>query len=288
MALAAAAAADTADWAACQGQSGPASIDQLLDQCGDAAGCAAPAPVDLDRIVAGCTAVIDAPGEPPLRRALAAYQRGLTRLVRGDRSDAIIDFSFALSVKPDLAEAYERRGAAYARAGERQHAIADLSAAIALKPGLARAWSERGQALFAAHQDDRAISDLTQALALRPDNVIDLNNRCVMRATVGRDLAGALADCDRAVALAPRSADVLNSRGFAHLRMKAYRAAAADYHAALALAQPSDAIKASSLYGRGLARLALGQTEAGRADIAAAIALAPAVGRPYAAAGLTP
>jgi tetratricopeptide (TPR) repeat protein len=203
-------------------------------------------------------------------------------------SEAIIDFDFALSLKPDLAEAFERRGAAFAAKGDDRHAVADLSQAIALEPGLARAWSERGALYFRLRDVDRAIADTTQALRLRPGNPIDLNNRCWIRAAVGHDLPAALADCDQAAAAAPHAPGILDSRGFVHLRMKRYRAAATDYDAALAANPSSVAVKASSLYGRGLARIAQGDSVRGKADIAAALGLDPAAGRDYAAADLRP
>jgi tetratricopeptide (TPR) repeat protein len=284
-----ASAQDAAAWAACQGVSAPTSIDQLLNQCADAGGCEVQSPaVDLDRLIAGCTAVIGSPAEPPLRRALAAYQRGEAHALRGDPSHAIIDYDFALSLRPDFAEAIERRGAAFAKKGDDRRAVDDLSQAIAIKPGLARAWSERGQTYFRLHDTDRAIADLTQALALHPDNVVDLNNRCWIRAAADRDLPAALADCDRAVSLAPHVAGILDSRGFVHLRMRRYRDAVDDYVAALAAHPSQDAIKASSLYGAGLAQVGLGEAARGQSNIAAALALDPAVARDYAAAGLEP
>jgi tetratricopeptide (TPR) repeat protein len=283
-----AAADNTAAWAACQEQSAPATIDQLLEQCG-ASGCEATAPgIDLDQVVAGCSAIIDSPDEPPLRRALAAYQRGLARVVQGEQSDAIIDFNFAVSLEPGFAEAFERRGAAFASLGQIPNAISDLSRAIALKPSLAPAYSERALAYFRLHVSDQAIADESAAIRLRPDNAVDLNSRCWMRAVAGQDLQAALHDCDRAVELAPGVAGILDSRGFVRLRLRDFGGALADYRAALAANPKRPDVRASALYGGGLALIGLGDRTEGQADIAAALSVSPSAGRDYTSAGMRP
>ncbi|HLI65260.1 MAG TPA: hypothetical protein VKU90_02755 [Caulobacteraceae bacterium] len=310
LACAGPAAAGAADWAACQGSSAPADIDQLIDRCAGRAGCEAPAsnldqlidqcagrggciaepaappPVSMSQLIAGCTVVMQSPGEPPLRRALAAYQRGLAYAIDGQTGPAIIDFTFALTLQPGFAEAAERLGEVYAARGDSERAIAEATQAIRLKPKLARAYADRARAEFRQGDAAHAIADLGQALALRPDDVADLNNRCWMRAASGRELDAALADCDRAVAIQPDAAALRDSRGFVHLKRREYAAALADYRAALAMNDA--AVKASALYGGGLALIGVGDRDEGQKDIAAALAIAPAIARPYASAGLGP
>ena len=285
----AAMAQDEAAWSVCQGKTGPASLDQLINQCSAAEDCtAAPPALSLDQLMRGCTTIIESGSEPSIRRVLAAYQRGRARTLKGDLSDAIIDFDFALSLDRAFAEAVERRGEVYAALGEQQQAISDLTEAIRLKPGLARAYSRRAVVYFKEHDAGRAIADLTTALAIDPRSAADLNNRCWMRAASGSDLPGALADCNLAVELRPDAPAALNSRGFVHLRMKDYAAALADYRAALAKNPRDPGLRSSSLYGQGLARRAMGEAAGGRADIDAALTLDPTAGRDYAAAGLLP
>ena len=129
--------------------------------------------------------------------------------------------------------------------------------------------------------------DATAALTLVPNNAVALNELCWLRAAANSGLPAALADCDQALALSPGAPEMLNSRGFVHLRMKAYGAAIADYNAALA-AKGGRGVRASSLYGRGLARIGAGQAAEGQQDIAAARALSPTVAAAYAKMGLTP
>jgi tetratricopeptide (TPR) repeat protein len=82
-----------------------------------------------------------------------------------------------------------------------------------------------------------------------------------------------LVDCNEGLRASPDHGEMLDSRGFAYLKLKLYDPAIADYTAALKL-MPS---KAASLYGRGLARRAMGDTEGGDADIAAALKIRPEI-----------
>jgi tetratricopeptide (TPR) repeat protein len=110
-----------------------------------------------------------------------------------------------------------------------------------------------------------------------------LNGRCWALAVMNRDLDKALADCNKAVRLAPNVAQFLDSRGLVRLRRGELKAAIADYDAALAI-WPKNAW---SLYGRGLARLRTGETARGEADLASAIAISPDIAKQAGEFGLT-
>ena len=96
-----------------------------------------------------------------------------------------------------------------------------------------------------------------------------LNARGWTRALWGKELDQALADCDQAVRLMPRTAALLDSRGLVHLRLGQFDASIADYDAALRQ-QPKIAW---SLYGRGLAKLHKGMKAEGEGDLKAATAV---------------
>lgn len=210
-----------------------------------------------------------APGEGRYFR-----QRGMARWAAGQPGLAMHDLDQALSLAPDDVDARVARAAVRLRGTDRSGAIADLDAASGLaakqadvRLGLAELYERAGRleaaaAQFslwiAAHRDD---SRLSQAL----------NGRCWAAALSGRNLGGGLADCTAALKLAPRSAEILDSRGLVRLRLGDYDKAIADYDGALALAPKT----AWSLYGRGLAKLRRGLKTQGEADIAAAAALQP-------------
>ena len=112
-------------------------------------------------------------------------------------------------------------------------------------------------------------------LAAHPDeaqSATAYNPRCWSRASLGRELDQALADCNYSIEAA-RSSTNLDSRGLVYLRRGEYDHAIADYDAAINLKPKSD----WSLYGRGLAKLYKGDKVGGDADIAAAKLLAPRI-----------
>jgi tetratricopeptide (TPR) repeat protein len=108
------------------------------------------------------------------------------------------------------------------------------------------------------------------------------NGRCFFLARIGRAQDG-LADCDKALSLRPRSADTLDSRGYAYLRLGQFQMAIRDYDSVLRL-NPKFAV---ALYGRGVAKLKLGDRR-GEADINAAKQLAPGIAERMAELGVTP
>ncbi len=110
------------------------------------------------------------------------------------------------------------------------------------------------------------------------------NGLCWAWAAENRHLHRALRDCDRALARAPGTTAVLDSRALVDLRLGRLRRALRDYDAALA-AHPHRPLP---LYGRGLAELRLGKSAAANADFAAAQRIAPDTARRYGQIGLAP
>jgi tetratricopeptide (TPR) repeat protein len=84
--------------------------------------------------------------------------------------------------------------------------------------------------------------------------------------------------------IAPNDANIMDSRGFAYLRLRRLDDGLADYDEALKL-NPK---QASSLYGRGLAKLKKGDAAGGEADIAAAKAIQADIAEEFARYGVTP
>ena len=99
----------------------------------------------------------------------------------------------------------------------------------------------------------------------------------------GKDLNGALADCNESLRLQPNDGNTLNSRGLVELKLGAFDAAIADYSAAVA----QNAMDADSLYARGVAKLKTDDTAGGNADIAAATAIKPDIAGVSAGNGVT-
>ena len=82
------------------------------------------------------------------------------------QADRFADYDEALRLKPDLAEAYNNRGAVKDELGRHDDALADYDEAIRLKPDLAEAYGNRGNAKNALGLKDEARKDFETVLEL--------------------------------------------------------------------------------------------------------------------------
>lgn len=132
---------------------------------------------------------------------------------------------------PD-AEAYLKRGEAFAGAHKYDQAIADYDMAIRLRPDYAEAYNDRGHAYhWKGGNGDRAIADFTRAIELRPDYPTAYNNRGVVYMAGGHAVRG-IPDFDRALELSPTFRNAYVNRGNARLRLWRVGPALDDFHRA--------------------------------------------------------
>jgi predicted aspartyl protease len=117
------------------------------------------------------------------------------------------------------------------------------------------------------------LARLDTLVAASPNDAGNLNDRCFWRGIAKTDLDGALADCDKSLALEPGTAAVLDSRAFVLFQQGKYPEALAGYNAALA----ADSKQAPSLMMRGLTKGKLGDMAGENADVAAAKADDPTI-----------
>jgi len=117
--------------------------------------------------------------DSPLDTAEAYLQRGDQYSDSKDYDHAIADYSQAIRLRPDYAEAYNNRGLAYALSGkfEIANVIADYSQAIKLRPTYAYAYNNRGVAYMASGYPDEALDDFNHAIQLQPDFPQAYSNR---------------------------------------------------------------------------------------------------------------
>ena len=76
---------------------------------------------------------------------------------------AIADFTRAIRLEPNDADAYYGRGTALGEKGEHDNAIADFTQAIRLKPENGDAYYRRGVAFESKREHDKAIADFEGA-----------------------------------------------------------------------------------------------------------------------------
>ncbi len=188
----------------------------------------------------------------------------------GDYVGAIADYTMAIRLKPDDADAYYNRGNAKGRLGKHFAAISDFDITIRLNPNFSGAYNNRGIVKANLGQYFAAISDYDIAIRLKPDNAEAYINRGNAKDNLGQYFA-AIADYDIAIRLKPDNAGAYVNRGRSKGNLGQHFAAIADYDIAIRL-EP-DAVDA--YYNRGVAKGNLGQHSAAIADYDIAIRFQP-------------
>jgi tetratricopeptide (TPR) repeat protein len=102
-------------------------------------------------------------------RSRILLRRGNGHFDKGEFEAAVADYTKAIELKSDYAEAYYNRGNAYDNKGDKDRAIADYNRAIEIKSDFAEAYSHRGYAYADKGDKDRAIADFRESLKLFTD-----------------------------------------------------------------------------------------------------------------------
>lgn len=103
-----------------------------------------------------------------LRPGTANLERGKTYLQKDDNDRALADFTKAIELDPEGANAYNQRGIAYGNKGDFDRAIADFDKAIQLNPRLRNAHNNRGLAFSRKGDEARATADFEKEKELYP------------------------------------------------------------------------------------------------------------------------
>ena len=125
--------------------------------------------------------------------------------------------TLALPASEADAEFYLKRGEDLSGAHQYERAIADYTTAIQLRPDYAEAYNDRGFAYYLKGDAERAIADYTRAIELRPNYPKAYNSRGVVYMAHGYGAAKSVPDFDRAIALKPDFRYAYINRGNARL-----------------------------------------------------------------------
>jgi len=167
---------------------------------------------DPDRMIEGCTRLLESRGLKPVHQANAYNNRGFAFHLKGDLDRAIDDYGNAIEIDPNNLYARNNRAIIYIEKRRYARAIPDLDAVIALKPSELLAYANRGLAYQGLGVFNRAIEDYTKALEISPNNSLMLNNRAYAYSLNGEQ-EKALADMKAALALDPDNARMHHSLG---------------------------------------------------------------------------
>jgi Flp pilus assembly protein TadD len=180
-------------------------------------------------------------------------------------------WTHVLTVHPHSAVAYEFRGNARHLAARLEDAVSDLSMARALGDGRAGLLAELGATYGALGRPDSALVLLGEAIARNPTDESAYVNRAITWLRLSRPRE-ALADLDRALALAPGDAgELLGRRGYVHLLLGEDEAASADLDRAIAAGDR----RAANYLNRARARLRLGDRDGAVGDLRQALRREP-------------
>jgi Flp pilus assembly protein TadD len=107
----------------------------------------------------------------------AYVSRGNARRKKGKLDRAIEDYTRALSLRGEYAEVYNYRGFMYAQKGDINRAIEDYTRAIRYRADYADAYFNRAHAYAKQGNWNRAIADYTQVIRFEPSNAVAHNER---------------------------------------------------------------------------------------------------------------
>ena len=163
----------------------------------------------------------------PIPDAEEYFLGGVTAGQQGQYSNAIADFTKAIELKPDYAEAFYFRGSNYYSKSEYDHAIADFTKAIELKPDYAEAYAFRGFVYNKQDKHDRTIEDSTKAIELNPDYSEAYYIRGVAYG-IQRKHDRAIEDYTKTIELKPDQASTYHTRGLTWLVLERWEEARSD------------------------------------------------------------
>lgn len=255
----------------------------------------------------------------------ALARQGEASAARRDFAHALADLSKAVELRPDNTEYLYQRALVYRQNAQADLARADLDHVLTLDPDYLRAYLPRAQLRLYEKNMSGALADLDAVDRLAPKQsdlrfvlaeryeavdrfsqaiaqfdlwiqnhpvdsriVMALEARCYASAVQNEDLAGGLADCNRALHLGdkknPNYGHLFAERGMLELRQANYEKSVADFSSALKTL-PKDAV---AFYGRGVAKIREGKKAEGLTDIDEAAKIAPGIVDNYKKRGLAP
>ena len=180
--------------------------------------------------------------------------RGVAFLRQKQIDRAITEFDQAIRLNPNDPIALTNRGDAYRDKGRFDRALQDYDAAIVLNPkwinayfGRAAAWQQKAISDFDAFVnegrfEELAIAEYDKVLQIAPRTANALGNRGLLYHTLRKyDLA--IADFTQAIEISPANPMFLRNRALTYRMMRRYDLAIADYRGALAATQDADGRK---------------------------------------------
>jgi len=145
-----------------------------------------------------------------IKPAVAHYSLGNALLRKGRTSEAIDQFTEALRINPDYAEAHNNLGNALLVTGRTSAAIEQCKEALRIDPTYAHAHNNLGNALAQTGRASEAIDHYKQTLRMNPNSADAHSNLGAALALMGR-ISEAIEELKAAVRINPNNIDARNN-----------------------------------------------------------------------------
>ena len=195
------------------------------------------------------------------REARQAYDSGVRLFSATRYEQAALNFSRAIDLMPDFADAYRMRARVYVAQSTPDFAARDFTKVLALTPNNAGVLVERGSAYLDLKDYPKAIADAGLAISLDPK----LGRAYTLRATARRatgDAAGAIQDFTAALGINPNLENYFQRAATYH-RMGKYDLAVADFTSAISF----DSTQPHIFFARAQSKAAGGDAKGAKEDI---------------------
>jgi tetratricopeptide (TPR) repeat protein len=148
----------------------------------------------------------DTIADAKMKEAYSYYLSAITCEINEDFTGAIKELNKAIEIKPDFAEAYDKRGVVNTKMYNYDKALRDLTKAINLKKNYAEAYSHRGIVQYVLQNFKKADADYTRAIEVNPQYAKAYYNRGLARLMLD-DYTGAMLDMRQALDLNCKEAE---------------------------------------------------------------------------------
>lgn len=163
--------------------------------------------------------------------ANAYLKRGLAYVKKGNYNQAISDYTKAIEIIPDYIEYYYNRGLIYEKQGNFTQAISDFTKAIEIEPESAKPHYARGLIYEQQGNLTQAISDYTKAIEKNPKYVKPYYAHGLVYEKQG-NFTQAISDYTKVIEIYPDEAEAYYKRGLAYYITKEFDKAWADVYKA--------------------------------------------------------
>ncbi|NRB08919.1 MAG: tetratricopeptide repeat protein [Richelia sp.] len=165
------------------------------------------------------------------------FKLGVEEMRQGNYQGAITQFTQAIQLQNNFANAYSNRCLAYLQIQFYQNAVTDCTQAIKISPNNSEAYLNRGLAYQRQGNYQAAIADNNQVISIQTEDFRAYYNRGVANAYLGNSLQ-AIEDYNTALSYTHQVsntliADIYNERGLAYLQLTDQQTAILNFNRAI-------------------------------------------------------